>query len=232
MHFEGHFVEESTCWTMIDEAARGNPARREEFAVRYLTPVRSYLLARWKSTHYLSHLDDAVQEVFVECFRSRGVIEKADVNRPGGFRAYLFGLVRNVARVMERRQDKRRDVPGDQDPNDSQWVCEKPSLSVVFDRAWAQTIMQQAAQRQKEKAKQLGEAALRRVELLRLRFQDGCPIRVIAQRWQMNPETLHREYARARQEFKQALLEVIAFHSSGSVEDPERECQELLSLLQ
>jgi RNA polymerase sigma-70 factor (ECF subfamily) len=73
--------------------------------------------------------------------------------------------------------------------------------------------------------------ALRRVELLRLRFHEGLPIREIARRWRDDPATLHREYARAREEFKEALIGVMAFHHPGSPAQAERECAELLALL-
>jgi RNA polymerase sigma-70 factor (ECF subfamily) len=42
---------------------------------------------------------------------------------------------------------------------------------------------------------------------------------------------LHHEYARARREFKTALLEVMAFYHPGSATEAERECAELLEYL-
>ena len=48
-------------------------------------------------------LDDAVQEVFVECFRQGGVLEAAVDGRVPSFRAFLYGVVRNVARRFESR---------------------------------------------------------------------------------------------------------------------------------
>jgi RNA polymerase sigma-70 factor (ECF subfamily) len=72
---------------------------------------------------------------------------------------------------------------------------------------------------------------VRRVELLRLRFQEGLPIRDIATRWQTDAAVLHHEYARAREEFRAALLEVVAFYHPGTAAEVERECANLLSLL-
>jgi RNA polymerase sigma-70 factor (ECF subfamily) len=51
---------------------------------------------------------------------------------------------------------------------------------------------------------------VRRVELLRLRFEDNLPIRTIAERRQVSAAELHHSYALARREFKAALLEVVA----------------------
>jgi RNA polymerase sigma-70 factor (ECF subfamily) len=104
-------------------------------------------------------------------------------------------------------------------------------LSRAFDRAWAQSTMRRAAERQAELAQKSGEAAIRRVELLRLRFHEGLTIREIASRWGEYKARLHHEYASARQEFKKALLEVIAFHHPGSPKEVEQECAALLDRL-
>jgi RNA polymerase sigma-70 factor (ECF subfamily) len=63
---------ESTCWTVIRAAAAGSPTDRDELARRYLGVVRAYLAARWRGSALRRDVDDAVQEVFVECFRSVG----------------------------------------------------------------------------------------------------------------------------------------------------------------
>jgi RNA polymerase sigma-70 factor (ECF subfamily) len=96
-------TSESTCWTVIRAAAAGSPADREELARRYLGVVRAYLAARWRGSGLRSDLDDAVQEVFVECFRSGGALEAAGAGRVPSFRAFLYGVIRNVARRFECR---------------------------------------------------------------------------------------------------------------------------------
>src|SRR4051794_3289330 len=88
---------DSTCWTLLRDAAAGGAASRAEFAVRYAPAVRAYLAARWRGSQQLRELDDAVQEVFLECLRDGGLLDRAQAGRPGGFRAFLYGAVRNVA---------------------------------------------------------------------------------------------------------------------------------------
>ena len=110
-------------------------------------------------------------------------------------------------------------------------AADDPSLSREFDRAWARAMLREAARIQEERARAVGEQALKRVELLRLRFQEGLPIRDIAERWQADAAVLHHEYAKARREFKDALMEVVAFHSPGPPAAIEIECAELLALL-
>jgi RNA polymerase sigma-70 factor (ECF subfamily) len=222
---------ESTCWTVIHAAAAGCAADRDQFARRYGPVVRAYLAARWRNAALLAELDDAVQEVFVECFRRGGVLERVDAGRSGGFRPFLFGVVRNVALRFEAGQARRREGPPPSGCDLEGIPDDDESLSRVFDRAWAKALLREAAQLQAERGQRAGEAALRRVELLRLRFHENLPIRDIADRWQVDAARLHHEFARARQEFKAALLEVVAFHRPGSPEEVERECADLLALL-
>jgi RNA polymerase sigma-70 factor (ECF subfamily) len=221
---------DSTCWTTLRDAAAGERPAREEFAARYAPMVRAYLAARWRPSPMLQELDDAVQEVFVECLRQGGALEHARADRPGGFRPFLYGLVRNVALRFERARARRgREAVGGLDPG-----CiadDETSLSRAFDRAWAQALMRAAAARQERLAADRGAAARRRVELLRLRFRDGLPIRAIARLWDADPAALHHEYARARDEFREALLEVLAYDHPAPRAELERECRELLALL-
>jgi RNA polymerase sigma-70 factor (ECF subfamily) len=228
---------ESTCWTVIEAAAAGSPGDRNAFARRYAPVVQTYLSSRWRTTPYLSELEDAVQEVFVECFKQGGVLDRAERDRPGGFRAFLYGVVRNVALRVEagRTRGREQQLPSSLDLDQVQ--ASEADLSRLFDRAWARVLLREAAQRQQERAQSAAllkdpvQAAVRRVELLRLRFHEGLPIRDIAQRWGVEPAHLHHEYARARQEFRAALREVVAFHHPGPPAAVEEECANLLALL-
>src|SRR5262245_28084882 len=135
-------LSESTCWNVVRAAAAGSPADRDELARRYLAVVRAYLAARWRGSDLRRDLDDAVQEVFVECFRAGGAVEAAGAGRVPHFRAFLYGVVRNVARRFEGRPRQPTaplpDVPADEE-----------SLSRLFDRAWARAIMTEAADLQR-----------------------------------------------------------------------------------
>src|SRR5215510_9260970 len=80
---------ETTCWSLIEGAAAGNADDRARFAHRYAPVVRAYLCARWRGSPHLQDVEDAVQEVFIACFREGGVLARADPTRGGGFRPYL-----------------------------------------------------------------------------------------------------------------------------------------------
>jgi RNA polymerase sigma-70 factor (ECF subfamily) len=220
-----------TCWTVIRGASQGDPRARDEFARRYEPVIRAYLAARWRSSNHIRALDDAVQEVFVECFQQRGALDRLEPNRPGGFRAFLYGVVRIVALRAEsaRGRGKEQVPPDGYDPR--QVPADDTRLSRAFDRAWARALMAEAAARHAEDAARAGEAAVGRVELLRLRFHDGLPVREIARRRGGDPDAVHREYARARQEFRAALVVVVAFHHPGTPAEVERTSAELLALL-
>lgn len=222
-------IQESTCWTVIAAAAEGCAAQRAAFAQRYQPVIRAYLAARWRNTPCLQDLDDAVQEVFLACFQGDGLLAHVERDRCGGFRAFLYGVVRNVARRLEAQRGRSRQTAGDVDLD--LIPADEESQARMFDRAWARSLLRETAQRQEDHARRAGAAALRRVEMLRLRFHDGLPIRAIAARWQIDAATLHHEYAKARQEFKAALAEVVGFHHPGTAAKIECECADLLSLL-
>ncbi len=222
---------QTTCWTVIRDAAAGDLSARQVFAVRYERIVRAYLVARWGSSPLGQDVEDAIQEVFVETFRDGGVLQRVDPESPGGFRAFFYGVVRNVAKRAESRHGRRRDQQAATGFfNDSPDSTES-RLSRIFDREWATAIMREAAEHQRALAEEKGPEAQRRVELLRLRFHEGRPIREIARLWETDPAELHRSYAKAREEFRESLAEIVSFHHPGSSVRIERECTQLLELL-
>ncbi|MBN2492666.1 MAG: sigma-70 family RNA polymerase sigma factor [Planctomycetes bacterium] len=173
----------ATCWTMIRGAATGDAADRDRFARCYDPAVRAYLRARWKSSAHLETVDDAVQDVFLDCFKEGGALARAEENRAGGFRAFLYGVVRNVARRVEDHARRNREHPPPADFREEDHAAYEAHLSQVFDRAWAEALVREAVARQRERARERGPAEARRVELLQLRFHEGLAIREIAARW-------------------------------------------------
>jgi RNA polymerase sigma-70 factor (ECF subfamily) len=214
----------STCWTVIRGAAAGRNADREEFARRYVPVVRGYLAARWRGSPWRDEVDDAAQEVFLACFREGGALAHADPSRD--FRAFLFGVARNIARRVEKERARRttKEERLDRDVED-----DEEGFSTLFDRAWALSIMREAAEAMRREDG--GPEPARRAELLRLRFHEGMPIREIARAWNADAAALHHEYARARAEFREALVRVVAFHHPAPRAEVERECGRILALL-
>jgi len=221
---------DETCWSMVQQAAEGDTGAQSIFARTYLDVVKAYLGARWRGSPIRDRLDDAVQDVFMDCFRAEGALGRVERDHRAGFRTFLHGVVRNVALRHEERAGRARE----QAPStfDAERVSDASEpLSRLWDKSWARALLARAGERQKRWAEQDGEAGRRRIELLRLRFREGLPIRDIAEKWGMDPAVIHAEYRRAREEFKDALREEVSFHNPGAPTAIEKECEELLSLL-
>jgi len=133
-------------------------------------------------------------------------------------------VIRNVALRIERKNARRRDVPAAVEPEDAGHDSFTPSRA--FDRAWATAILKEAGGVMADQADD--EDSKKRLKLLQLRFQDSMPIREIAKSWGEEPRALHRAYARARDEFRAALVGVVTFHHGGPPGEVERECARLL----
>lgn len=214
---------------MVRDAARGDENARGMFASAYLGVVRAYLGARWRGGRLVERLDDAVQDVFLECFRDAGALKRLDDARSSSFRTFLYGVVRNVGRRYEERAGLGREV---NPPSGFDVDAGQDSLALVFDRSWAQAVLDRAGERQRAWAERDGDEGRRRLELLHLRFVKGLPVRDIAAQWKSDAAVLHEELRKARKEFKAALREEVRFHLRGPGDAVDRECLHLLSLLE
>ncbi len=214
-----------TSWTLIRAAGEGSEHAMGEFAKRYEPLIRRCLQYRWRSSTKSAWIDDAIQEVFIECIRPGGVLAKADDKFSGGFRSFLRGVVRNIILRFECR-------PAETNLHSPEDIEAETSLSQVFDREFAKTVMNEASLLQRKLAADRGEPSLKRVQLLEARFQEGLPIRQIAENWGVKSDWLHHEYARARHEFEEALMQVVASHQPASTDAEVRQyCRELLTML-
>ena len=224
-------VAADTRWSIVQAAAQGEPRATRMFAETYLGVVRAFLLQRWRGTATLPHVDDAVQEVFLDLFRTGGALARLDRSRAPSFKSFLFGVARNVAMRHEERAAqsyvRKREAPSTL----SGLPAREASMSRQFDVAWARRMVAKAAERQRAWAQTAGSEAQRRVEILDLRFREGLPVRAIAERLGEPAERVHREFAKAREEFKQALRAEVALHCGGDAGAIERECQDLLAVL-
>ncbi|MCA8953946.1 MAG: sigma-70 family RNA polymerase sigma factor [Planctomycetes bacterium] len=222
---------QSTSWNLVRSAAAGDEDRRAEFAARYSPAIRKWLERRWTGRPLAGALDDAVQEVFVECFKPSGALSSVDPDHEAGFRKFLRGVVVNVAR---RHEDRSRRL---QRSRDAALVADgvRPpptSLSRVLDREWARQMVREAAREQEQRARELGPAAVLRVELLRLRFHDGRSIGEIAAQLQQDAAYLHHQYAKARRDFRSALRRVLRRRSGGDAGRIEELTEQLMELLE
>jgi len=220
-----------TSWTQIFGASAGKEAELDGFSRKYMPVVYAYLMARWKGSRLADYVDDATQEVFVQCLKDKGCLKKANPDHKGGFRAFLFGVTRNVALMIERervRSENRKKSAAEKIVQDS---MDDSTPQKEFEKRWALTVVQTAASLLKARASEKGPEAANRVELLKLRFQDDIPIREIAIRWGVEASFLHREYSKARKEFREAIETIVAEYAGNSPKEIEQECDELLEIL-
>lgn len=219
---------ENTRWSIIEGAAAGDAEARQRFAALYSPALRAYFCERWRSSPCIESVDDAAQEVFVDCYKPAGALERADRRRRGGFRAFFYGVAQIVALRFERAAHRDRDRA--ERLNADQVTADEDSVSRVFDRAWARSIVQEAVLLHTQRAQLLGERARLRVEILRLRFEEGLPVRAIAERLDLAPEVAHREYARGRASYRKVLESVVRTHYGDGI-DIEEQCCEIMRLL-
>jgi RNA polymerase sigma-70 factor (ECF subfamily) len=224
-------VPTTTCWTLIRGASGGSLADREEFARRYAPVARAYLGGRWQGTPLQAQLEDALQEVFLECFREEGALLGAEQGRSAGFRGFFFGVLRNVARRAEERRSRRREYQPPSEYEFEKADQNEESFSRIFDRAWALAVLGEARELQVARAEAEGREAMRGVDLLRLHTGQGVSIRELAERWGVPRTNLQRRLEKARRDFAQAIREVLASHHPDDPGAVEREWSSLRETL-
>jgi len=217
---------ETTRWTLVEAAASGDRAAREAFVVRYQPVVRAYLAARWKGSKLAGDIDDTTQEVFLQCLREGGGLERSQQLHRREFRPYLLGIVRNVARMAERDVARKRSADEFQG---STTAVDDTRPSRVFDMVWARSLISAALQRMEERSAGSKDAR-QRLTFLRARFQDDLPVRRIAAAHRISAPQVHRAITRGKDEFRSALMEVMSSDRDAPATD--REIAELLDLAQ
>lgn len=221
---------DSTCWSLIRGAAAGVPEDRAGFVARYGPVIRAYLAARWRVGVDDDEVGEAAQEVFLQCFKEGGALRRVESDRAGGFRAFLYGVTRNMAFTAEKAR-RRRHRESSADDALERVQSEAPELSIAFDRAWARMIVAEARQLLERRSSSVGRPA-QRVEALRLRYEDGLPSREIAVRLELPVERVYQFLTDARREFRGALLEVMAtYHPRANRAELERLCVEQMRAL-
>ena len=122
---------QDTSWTIIEAAAEGDGEARERLATLYSPALEAYFRKRWQANPILHSVDDAVQEVFVDCFKPSGVLERADGKNKDG---------------------DSRDAPD----ADTLATDDDKDLTRLFDREWARSIVQEAAFLDRDRDRSVG----------------------------------------------------------------------------
>lgn len=122
---------QSTLWTVIRGAGRGEERALREFVLKYRAPVAAYVARRGLA----ADAEDLAQEVFLRLLQD-GVLSKADPSK-GRFRSLLLAVTRHVVgHHLDRERAQKRgggqvgslegiDVaqPDEDEPFDREWVA-------------------------------------------------------------------------------------------------------------
>lgn len=216
---------------MILGAAAGSPPHRETFGRRYAPAICAYLAARWHLAPDSDSVQDACQDVMVECFKAGGALSRADATYRGGFRAYLYGIVRNVALMAERRFARRREVDLGANFDPDAIGSDEPTLSLAFDRAFAIAVTREARELMARRSVR-SPVAEQRYRALALQFENGQAPRDLAVAMALPVERVYELLKEARREYREALLDVMGtLHPDSDRAEIERLCVELLQRL-
>ncbi len=223
---------DSTSWSLVLGAARAVPEERDRFCARYEPVIRAYFSARWRLPVQHDRVSDGSQEVFVRCFQPGGALERVDPKRPAGFRAYLRGLVSNVASEIERRRRRRAVVELGPDSELCDVVGSARTASAAFDHAWAAMVTAEAWRVVAGRMLTKREGS-ERLAVLRMRYVDGIKPREIQRELGFEDvDDVYRIIATGRYQFRIAMLSVMAsYYPDLSPLELEEKCQELTELL-
>ena len=127
---------QSTLWTVIRGAGKGDEAALRDFVLKYRPPVLAYLARRG----FRAEAEDLAQEVFLRVFQDR-VLLKADPSL-GRFRSLLLSVTRHVlGHHVERELAKKRVPPP------SSGAAEAAKEDEDFDREWVAHLIEVALAR-------------------------------------------------------------------------------------
>lgn len=119
---------QSTLWTVIRGAGKGDEAALRDFVLKYRPPVLAYLGRRG----FRAEAEDLAQEVFLRVFQDR-VLLKADPSL-GRFRSLILSVTRHVlGHHVERELAKKRQPPP---------AAPEPATDDDFDREWVSHLIE------------------------------------------------------------------------------------------
>ncbi|MHC5111314.1 MAG: hypothetical protein ACYTHJ_15700 [Planctomycetota bacterium] len=104
-------------------------------------------------------MDDAQSTCWTMCYREGGALQRVEQDRSGGFRAFLYGVARNIARRAEANRASSREVQPPTQFGEAMAADDQDRYSRVFDRTWAKAMVRRAAARLAECALLIKERA-------------------------------------------------------------------------
>lgn len=193
-------------WQEALAAARGDAAARAVFWLHHVRRIHAWLWLRWRHGTLRSSIDDATQEVYLECFRPGGAFAHFDPARAHhGVLPFLHAVVRNVAQRFERSRRRERAHQIDYAVEHTTFADAPLTTSgdATIDRERLAAALDHLDDGDPEPG---GPHSLR--TFVRLHFEEGRPVREIARAWQAPPTLVHELRRRACRRLRACLRRI------------------------
>ena len=220
---------QSTIWTRVEEAGRGEQSGLEYLADRYYWPLRS-VLVRFLNTSGVSAygenlIDDIIQSCFLKLIQDKSILRKSDRNLGNKFRSFLCGVAIGLAR-NELRKLRVRGVPGSGQEHESVEVLHDtgklPANTKEEDegdtRAWRLGVVRTAITQLEDElnAKDKGDEA----QVLRQALVENQQPKVIAENMNWDAQKVYRVIFECRRRIRR-LIESYVRDYVGKSKAPE-----------
>lgn len=203
---------QSTLWTLIRGADRGDEAALREFALKYRAPVVAYIARRGLA----NDAEDLAQEVFLRLWQD-GVLAKADPSR-GRFRSLLLSVTRHAIGHHVERQASQKRGGGRVESLDGRDAA-SPGPDEHFDREWVGHLVEVALARLAREHPSYHEA-------LRRSLLEGTAVAEIARALGKNEGEVNNYIHRGKRKLADYLREQVKDYSL-SREDYDEELRYL-----
>ncbi|MCA9117581.1 MAG: hypothetical protein KDA79_21070 [Planctomycetaceae bacterium] len=230
----GRFDE--THWSVVNQAACGDPASRREALGRlleqYYPAMRAHLVISRQLTH--DQADDLLQGFVHEQILVRDLIATADPQR-GRFRSLLLRSLNNFVTSSFRARNAEKRSPGRAVTLELE-LGSRQSSSDEFDIAWARQVLQESICRMRrecceEGREQLWDLFEQRILLPALDGVQPAPYEELVSRLGFeSPQQACNALRTARTRFRR-VLEAVVCDYTPTLEAVEREIQELHAIL-
>ncbi len=209
---------QSTLWSVIHSAGRGDRSSFDDFVRTYRRPLASYLQARGVPEH---DAEDLVQEVFIRIFE-KGLLARLSAEG-GRFRSFLLVVARNVLGEIRRHGSAQK--RGGEGPRISldgmgfEGTAAEPDEE--FDRLWVQNLIQVAFERLKAAPSEEGPP---HVELLKAYADGDETYGKLAAQWKMTETQVRSALVSARKRLRKLVLQLMGEYvlSEDEMEEERR----------
>lgn len=229
---------QTTRWSLVLEAGAGDARSRtalEQLCRTYRAPVIAYIRSRVANA---DDVEDLAQTFFAR-FVERAFHARADPAR-GRFRAYLLTAVKNFL-ADARDEAGARKRGGDiqfrtldstiGDGNRQDGIADAEMPDAVFDRAWAQAVLQAALRKLRQEAKTAGKSTLfDALSEFLIERPDEADYTRVATALNLRRNTLAVAVHRMRNRLRDLVCAELA-HTAADDENLEQELDELRDCL-